>query len=319
MMDNSMKHFAISSVTVRASRRRLGFTLIELLMVIAVIALLLGLLFPAISSIWRGGRVAEVQKEIKDLTTALEQFKEKFHEYPPSRITLYGTKTGWFPPANAPAAVKAEARRSVAIIRKFWPDFDFNGDSMGENADGAGGTFLKATPFVRLDGAECLVFFLGGVRDEDGVHVGFSSNEAQPFTLKDKSRVGPFFKFDPSRLVHTDTDGFFEYKDPMPDQTQPYIYLSSYEGQGYQKLDLDTDGDASTTGDSRMESYYIQPSSNPNATTGWNPQKFQIISPGQDGKYGKGGLYDPDNAGFGGDREAERDNITNFSAGLLEG
>jgi hypothetical protein len=61
----------------------------------------------------------------------------------------------------------------------------------------------------------------------------------------------------------------------------------------------------------RMPTYYRQ-----SGTTGWNPKSFQIISAGRDNEYGSGGLYDPKTASSQ-ITDKGRDNITNFSSGLL--
>lgn len=192
---------------------RPAFTLLEILVAVSIVAILIALLMPALSSARRNSKVAHVKKEIDSLADALEQFKAKYGEYPPSRITLYSTADGW----NSDP-------RSKAIIRKYWPDFDFT-------SDGAGGSFLSDP--VQLDGAECLTFFLGGVRDSDGSYIGFSNNPAQPFSVAHRdSRSGPFFRFEMSRVVDSDSDNFHGFIDPISENRDPYMYLA--EGEGFQ-------------------------------------------------------------------------------------
>lgn len=60
---------------------------------------------------------------------------------------------------------------------------------------------------------------------------------------------------------------------------------------------------------------------NVRASTPYNPNKFQIISPGVDGTYGTGGLFVPGKASCfsGAARDPERDNLTNFHSGRLGG
>jgi len=67
---------------------RSGFTLIELIMVIAIIAALAALIFPAINSVRSNVRVTEVRQEISGLESAIADFKLKFGQTPPSRVTL---------------------------------------------------------------------------------------------------------------------------------------------------------------------------------------------------------------------------------------
>lgn len=273
----------------RREKDRAAFTLIEILVSVVIIALLTALLLPAISAARRNAVVAQVTAEISGIEDSLEVFKTEFREYPPSQITLHGSLTKW-----------DSDPKSKALVRRLWPKFDFT-------SDGAGGKFIGDTS-VTLDGAECLLFFLGGVRSGDGVFVGFSPNSARPFSLDPVgSRVGPFLDIrdiGTSRLVDIDGDSLFEYLDPISEQTNPYIYLSSYNGKGYDAADLG----------GRMTDFYKQ-----NSSTGWNAKSFQIISPGFDGAYGVGGVYDPETANNDliGPREAERDNIANFSSGTL--
>ena len=64
-------------------RNRIGFTLIEILIVISIIAVLAGLLLPAIGAVRRRGQVAATVLEIQSLKNAIEQYKQKFGDYPP--------------------------------------------------------------------------------------------------------------------------------------------------------------------------------------------------------------------------------------------
>lgn len=319
------------------NHRRGAFTLIELLIVIVIIAILLSLLLPAIFSIQRSARVAQVVVDIKNLEKAIADFKLKYGVEPPSSFRLredgaYGTNS--------------LDRNSLAIMRQIWPNFDpvtvlqanpidFNGDG---DTDGG---------FINLNGAECLVFFLGGpgVLGPSGTARaanGFSVNPSNPF-LSGGSRVGPFYDFDPARLVDINSNAAPELIDTLPGQTMPYQYFSSYEGRGYQ-IDgyngTQNDGDDEVirlNGEVTMSSVYLtndgnwdsDPVARPSAGAAWNSRSFQIISPGFDGLYGIGGAFTSDQGlaiKRGEDdefrsraaRQPELDNITNFSSGTLD-
>ena len=71
-----------------APRRRTGFTLVELLVVITILGILIALLVPAVFSAVSRANDARVAGEINTLGQALASFKNKFQEYPPSRIVL---------------------------------------------------------------------------------------------------------------------------------------------------------------------------------------------------------------------------------------
>ncbi len=235
----------------------------------------------------KAARVAQVRVEIYSLESALAKFKAMYGIDPPSSVTFYSTRQGW-----------DADRRSRNAIRQLWPEFDFEtcGGMSNVPADG-----------FHLNGAECLVFFLGGVIDPvAGVPSGFSKNHANPFVAK-RGDHPPLFEFDQRRLVDLDQDGFREFLDPSPVQTKPYLYISSNDGQGYDPADFD----------GAMRDIY-RTGSSPDAKP-WKLKGFQIISPGTDHEYGIGGVYDPESSDLKNDanRTAEFDNVTNFAPGVL--
>jgi prepilin-type N-terminal cleavage/methylation domain-containing protein len=198
------------------SKVRGGFTMIELLMVIIIIAILIALLLPAIQSAVRTARNAAVSSEINVLAQALESFKSKYGDYPPSRVLLiesgnYALAIG----SNAPLHVDPTspdftaaaatndislgqlAQRTLIAMRKFFPRtvfsttgnpplysqgkvfYDFNGNGLDDSA----------TPYV-LHGHECLVFFLGGIPQPSTLPIttgttfgmtGFGKDPTNPF------------------------------------------------------------------------------------------------------------------------------------------
>ena len=296
--------------------RRRAFTLIELLMVILIISILITLITVAVTSAMKNARIAEVKAEIASLEGALADFRASFGKFPPSQITLYEAGIAWNDPALAPANVRAKA-----LIRSYWPQFDF---TLDRDID-QDGTLAEVHT---LAGPECLVFFLGGARQPDdptsptplvstnNAYIGFSKNPADPFNPLGTNRHGPFFEFQVDRLTDlpTPANGFREYLDPLPGQTFPYIYLSSYDGTGYRTLEATAAGLATD--------FYRQGSA---GGPGWKNKSFQIISPGEGGSgavnaaeaYGNGGVYNPDNTG--GLSAGDSDNITNFQGGTLGG
>lgn len=324
----------------RGVSARGGFTLIELMVVVLIIAALAGLLLPAIRAARINAQTAEVRQEISQLEAAIADFKAEFGQDPPSTIQLFETgnpsaQTGWY--TNTPLA-----RQSRATIRALWPKFNFTA-SPGVDLNGNGS---YGDSFI-LKGDQCLVFFLGGMYNStSGVLQGFSTNSANPFTTGAGTRIGPFFQFNPSR-VRTSIPGltysapltnFPVYVDTLPSQTRPYLYASSYNGRGYKEYINSssswTDGDLDTAATlaenpNGMSVYRI--AIKPNATAAekaaWLPNKFQIISPGFDNKYGIGGPFLPDGGiplpnrvaplAPNGNRSVERDNITNFHSGQL--
>ena len=336
------------SLRKRASRLRVGFTLIELMVVIVIISILIGLLVPAVMSVRSKARDAEVRKDISDLEQAIAQFKVSFGIEPPSYIELFANQSDWDLPANT---------RYKGVIKQLWSQFDFS-DCGGSSVGAVGSkTFsLPNTPTVlKLNGSECLVFFLGGMIDpSSGGFTGFAKDPANPFSSAAvvTNREGPFFEFKgalktPSgtpgddrwtgRLTDKDKDWVPEYRDPLPQQQFPYAYFNGVSGS-YRTTSWTMGGTWENTDCQEIPTagqialgvsspftvmkyaYYMKSfnsNANPRASLPHKSKGIQIISPGSDATYGTGGAFDPDSSG--GLSTADRDNITNFHPGRLGG
>ncbi len=209
------------------SHRRTAFTMVELLVVIMVLAILMSLLLPAINGVRRRARVAQVKTEISTLVSAIASFKAEFGIEPPGSIRLYSTAAGWNT-AGATPAQETLRIKSRGYVRQIWPQFDFNATTSTGGASWTG--------YKDLNGAECLVFFLGGVSDPTVVGSalnGFSKSPTSPFAYTGSNRMKPFYDFVISRLVDKDGDQMPEFMDPLPSQSSPYVYFSSNDGRAY--------------------------------------------------------------------------------------
>lgn len=273
-----------------------GFSLIELLIVIVIIGILLALVLPAISGVRLRARMAEVSSEISQLDAAIAKFRSVYNVDPPSSLLIPAAGGSWTP-----------VDRSK--VRTIWPQFDFS--TNGGLANGSA---------IHLNGAECLVFFLGGVEvttSSPPLVMGFSKDPRFPWQTAGTNREGPFFEFANERFSDVDSDGALEFFDPLPDQSAPYLFLSS-QGKKYLRTntsgldDYDVLGGPANARD--MQTVYLKTATPPQEQ---RPGGYQIISPGLDGAYGPGGVYS-DGDELTGARFEEADNITNFSGGQLK-
>lgn len=263
-------------------RSRRGFTLVELLCVIVVLSLLAALLLPAITGAISRAKEAAVSVELNLLATALQSFRDKHGELPPSRILLCedGNYGQFLTPAMAsdyrfatPSASDIStaqlAQRSVTYLRKFWPRLNLGTSSGAIYSAATGwpdfnGNGTQDGPYV-LSGDECLVFFLGGVprliqtKDSSGNVIktgwgmlGFGANPVNPFPSPtgsvdplNVSRTKPFYEFKVTYLQDADGDGMPSYCDSHTGD-HPICYFASYGGV-YDGNDVNFDRATSST------------------------------------------------------------------------
>ena len=314
-------------------RHRQGFTLIELLMVVAVIAILISILVPAVGGSITRARIAGVATEINQLDAAIAKFKADHNVEPPSSILLYESHSGW-------SNTDISTINSKAILQQIWPQFNFTLDR-DLNNDGN-----YSTNAIPVTGSECLVIFLGGLYTTSTTAgspkfamIGFSNDPTNPLApfVAGAKRDAPLFEFQPNRLSDVDSDGIPEYLDSLPSQKSPYLYYSSYDGQGYNSAEFLLPANTSVT--YGLSTPYAQGINAGDPS--WKPSSHQIISPGYDGirgplptstfangPYGYGGAYLTSGTAHlpaassgsptAAQRIAEADNITNFSNGVLQ-
>jgi prepilin-type N-terminal cleavage/methylation domain-containing protein len=283
----------------RAEGRR-GFTLLEVLIVVAIILVLMGLVASvAIRAASKGDEV-RTQSEISQLATQVTNFQTNYGvPYVPSRLVLRAQPSDY----NTGDPLESD---SVQYLTRVFPRWNQAADWTG-----SGGAFP-----VLLEGDQCLVFFLGGIRSGAAL-TGFSTNPNNP-AAAGGDRTRPLYEFQTSRLIVLPASGSRStfhpsYKDPYG---IPYAYFSSYKSSNnYNRY---TGSDCATLG----VSPYFDSAGPP--LNFLKSNSFQIISAGKNSTFGPGGLWTPTNPIIAGGspnpydvNQAGYDDMSNFHNLLL--
>lgn len=200
------------------------------------------------------------KSEINELDRAIREFQAQYQvNYLPSKLSL-----------NNPRDMA-----SNQFLARMFRRYDKNKLYRWNGRD---------TSPVTLEGHECLVFFLGGIpkQGDPPSCQGFSTNPADPtdFTFT-KDRIAPLFEFNSTQL-RVGPKGFLYYLDTY--KQAPYAYFSpSGTSNGYNPDDCS--GIGSLGHDCGTVKPYFK---NPNQYL--EPDGWQIISAGADGKFGPGGV-----------------------------
>jgi|GEM_PF-2893532 len=184
-----------------ASTPRSAFTLIELLVVISIIALLMGLLLPAVQKIRVAGKRTQTGADIGQLTTAANSFKTEFKFYPPDSFTIPANKN-----ANNP-----NNQILAQMFRQYASSLDqTNSGTVPSGMAGAGTT---------LTGIQCLIYFTAGPS-----MTGWATDAPIAPSAGASNKKGPFFEYSGPALTN------YTYSDPFG---TPYVYFVSGPGGTY--------------------------------------------------------------------------------------
>jgi prepilin-type N-terminal cleavage/methylation domain-containing protein len=239
---------------------RRGFTLVEMLVVIAIIAVLIGLLLPALSGAINAARRTRMSLEISNLANSVEAYKNKFGDYPPG----FRSKATF-----------------TQHVRKCYPRIDpshFN--QVTNQIWGNGGT-------PTMDESEAIVFWLSQVDNDQRYPFKYilGTQPTSPVSL---------FDFKKPRLVNTDTDTgsaanaiyYYSYKPEYAGDScyilidaRAYAYHANSSNPAAQ-------AESGNNGKVRAYGYTTTLSPPPSPIPFANPTTFQIVCAGQDGEFG---------------------------------
>ncbi|MCK4402082.1 prepilin-type N-terminal cleavage/methylation domain-containing protein [bacterium] len=150
--------------------KKTGFTLIEMLVVIAIIAMLAGMLLPALSKARIRARVAKAKAEMLNIRVSIEQYYADYSTYPTNDVNLnYGTGTAAEEKYGALYKLRKDSKSYTSSIPM--DPFDNSKPYMYfSNEDDWDGTSDTATAWVLFSkGPDKNNTFLGG--DGTGMHI----------------------------------------------------------------------------------------------------------------------------------------------------
>jgi prepilin-type N-terminal cleavage/methylation domain-containing protein len=282
---------------------RHSFTLIELLVVIAIIAVLLSLTTAAAMRVLGSAPRVTTQTELAKMTESLKAaqhggFGGRDITFFPSYLILFEDVSQY---NNAANANNPDVQNSKKVLAQMFGDRILTpGNQVNWNGDGKPN---KRT--FKLEGQQCLVFYLGGIPYPGQPLKGFANDGANPANPNTSARIGPFYTFETSRLV-ANADGFYSYNDPYG---TPYAFFAARASNVYDQAAGSGRGtDCPSLG---VGPYYANP-----GTKEWaNKDTFQIVSAGKDKAFGQGGaVWSAQNGSTDG---PTLDNLSNFTKGQM--
>jgi len=169
----------------RSTRR--AFTLVELFVVIAIILVIIGLMFPIFLSTWQNAQDTKTVVEISKLDEACETFKSIFGKYPPGRIMLCETREGYRQAivqylCQTHYQYQEQNQRGLAMLAKLSMEYlqsIFPGIDFDEGHDWNGDGIIDDRQYF-LQGDEALTYFLGGMRYGPGARDVQGTNRSPP-------------------------------------------------------------------------------------------------------------------------------------------
>jgi|GEM_PF-1723732 len=264
-------------------RGRAGFTLIELLVVIAIIAALVGLTIAGVMRVLGAGPRAQTSSTLSALANGINTFAAE-RQVPYIPAGSYDTATNrWTGPFRLQNSYPDTSWPEAQYIARVFGRVNFGNLGYDPRQLGPGAPQLP----VQLDANQTLLFFLNGIQDNDGngnvAFRGFSKNPQQPFAAPaavGENRLGPYFGEITARQYVTRPGEFARIIDGW---RTPIAYFTAYNAKA-QPVPSTTYGGWNPLAMGLNGPYFTG--------TGYaNPSGFQLISAGENKRFGAGGNW----------------------------
>jgi prepilin-type N-terminal cleavage/methylation domain-containing protein len=188
-----------------SSRTRSGFTLIELLTVIAIIAILMGLLLPALNSAKNAAKKTQAKNDLTQLVTAVKQFYTDYGVYPVDPTLAQNNPTKdlqYYSGANPGGTSNADV---VNVLRAATS----NGNGIPLSSGASTSISLNPRMQIYLDVPYC--------KDMNNPKTGLGNGNGSPATINgawyDPWGVPYFVAIDSTYDGYTQVRSQFSYKD----------------------------------------------------------------------------------------------------------
>lgn len=219
------------------SSTRSGFTLTELLIVIAIIAVLAGLIAAAAVNALKNARRARIILEMKNLSGAAENFKNDYGIYPPNGMNP-GPVPSTPPSGSIGAMVKADFARA---FKKAFPRHNESADLIDALAGvtPANNNIVTSGPVPNgMSAAEALYFWLGGFSSDEQYPIsgpgGPSFLVADGEVLENRNKR---YEFDLTRLTPRNDAGVF-LEDPADPSAGRFVVYNDPQTGNPRRINL---------------------------------------------------------------------------------
>ncbi|MDA9777332.1 type II secretion system GspH family protein [Rubripirellula sp.] len=271
------------------ARSQRGFTLVELLVVIAIIGILMGIAVPAIFGVIGTAKSNKQRLEIGAIEQAIERYSEKYGDYPPDFSDWTIVERHYrkiFPRIAADELNLLSGLLEVANNNWTVPD--------------------------KMDRAEAIVWVLGGYSSNpinpftgDGGPLEFvginPDNNTRQFQIN-VDRDNAFYEFDTMRLdlqipdknEPITTSNFYRSSDldlfphyAAHDDGTPFVYFDQRTYAAFNTVGgINRYVNSTVTDGTDCCRPYLSEFTNEEGLAFCNPDTFQVIGPGLDGRFG---------------------------------